>query len=143
MSAAPLLFLGGAALLLMGGKKKKGGSPRGSRKNFYDFSDVGPADILVVMNEMTEMASGDRMLLAVVTDKSDAALTDYVRKTLKWGASKRSDINFAMLDCMLETSPDCPNTAWNWAVGNPSSEPLNKGTVDASFSNVVQEIVER
>ena len=143
--SAPLLLLGGVALLLMSGKKKKGGSSRGSSRNFYDLSNVGQSDDPIwVMNEMTKMASGDRLLLVVVTDKSNAGLTDYVRKTLKWGASKRSGINFALIDCRLETNPDCPNTAWDWAFGNPHvQQPLHEGTVDASFGKTVQEIVER
>ena len=142
-SSGPLIIgLGAAALLLMGGKKKKSRSSG----NFHDFSNLRRGE--VTTEDMANiMSSGltDKPILVVVTDRSNADLTNYVRDAMKWGASKRRDINFVIVDCNT-SHPDgdfnCPTVAWEWEFGPPMGPSTEMGRVDESFRNAVEKIVE-
>ncbi len=87
----------------------------------------------------------DKPILVVVTDRSNADLTNYVRDAMKWGASKRRDINFVIVDCNT-SHPDgdfnCPTVAWEWEFGPPMGPSTEMGRVDESFRNAVEKIVE-
>jgi len=141
-SSGPLIIgLGAAALLLMGGKKKS----RSSKSNFYDYSMLKYENVTPEkLSKMLASVLTEKKVLVVVTDRSNKELTNHVRDIMRWGASKRRDINFVIIDC--NTAPDaefnCPAEAWNWEFGPPMQQSAKIGRVDESFENAVKEIVE-
>jgi hypothetical protein len=112
--------------------------------NFYDYSAPAKASDIPAIRDRAMKLMEKKLLFAVVTDHSNPEMTGNVRKVMKWGASKRSDISFALIDCRIDYTPDCKNEAWIWGYGDPKKENLfAEGIVDSGFPNAVKAIVER